>query len=402
MGRLGPIVLGLLVCQMLGAPLASVGWAASPEASVGHPVDHNLVRAERPGRRVPAIPASDLSVEKGTLPVTIAGAPYSLETLTVTPPGTGPFPLAVISHGNPRDAANRRTTKLRTLLPIAEDFARWGYRAVVFARRGFAGSTGEFVEGNGSCPSVTAESFARAGRTAAVDFAAVIEAAAADPRVDRTKVVAAGHSGGGFAVSALASAPPKGLVAVVSFSGGRGSPSDHQNCNADALVEAFGAFGRTASVPALWLYSETDRFFWPELVNRSFAAYTATAAPARLAIVGPLWYAKDGHALYRLGGRELWRPALDAFLADIGAPTWTEPPADLALRRSGPPDLAENGQEAWLIYLSGSDHKAFVTGPSGRFGWAINRDSREEAMGTALGFCQAKGATCRIVSVDGD
>ena len=114
----------------------------------------------------------------------------------------------------------------------------------------------------------TTWSYAKAGRTAAEDYAAVIEAMAARPEIDGSRVIAAGVSGGGFAVTALASKPPAGLVGVVNFSGGRGSPKSYRNHNEEALVGAFAEFGTTARVPALWLYSMTDRFFWPKLVDR--------------------------------------------------------------------------------------------------------------------------------------
>ena len=104
--------------------------------------DRNLVTARVASPTVPAVPASKIRVSEGKLTVPIGLRNHELETLTATPPGPGPFPLAVISHGVPRSSKDRRKVRLRNLLPVAEGFARRGYRAVIFARRGFATSSG--------------------------------------------------------------------------------------------------------------------------------------------------------------------------------------------------------------------------------------------------------------------
>ena len=82
----------------------------------------------------------------------------------------------------------------------------------------------------------------------------------------------------------------------------------------------FAEFGKTARVPALWLYSTADRFFWPGLVKDAFDAYSGGGAPVRLHWFGSLLYADDGHRLYRGEGQYLWSPRISDFLKDIGAP----------------------------------------------------------------------------------
>ena len=121
---------------------------------------------------------------------------------------------------------------------------------------------------------------------------------------------------------ALASRLPAGLVGVVNFSGGRGGNSlnERYNCFEDGFVSAFAEFGKTARVPALWLYSTADHFFWPDLVKDAFNAYAKGGAPVRLHWFGPLLYAEDGHRLYRGEGQFLWSPRISDFLKDIGAP----------------------------------------------------------------------------------
>lgn len=307
----------LLVAVLLG--IAACGTTKSART------ERNFILSTTPGPKIPAVPAPALAVAEGSVSVRIGYGEYDLETLTVTPPGPGPFPLAVISHGVPFGGEKaRRKIRLRRYLPLAEDFARRGYKAVVVARRGFAASSGSYQEGHG-CKDSTGLAFALSARNGGIDYAAVIEAFATYPDVDGSKVVVAGQSGGGFAASALASNPPPGLIGIVSFAGGRGGMKKdgrriHGNCNEEGFVRAFGRFGDGATVPALWLYSTTDKLFWPELVDRAFEAYAANGAPVRLERVGALWFTDNGHYLYRREGRRIWSPLIDAFLDAIGAP----------------------------------------------------------------------------------
>ena len=163
------------------------------------------------------------------------------------------------------------------------------------------------------------------------------------------------------------------------------------------------SLARRPGVPALWLYSTADRSIWPELVNRAVSAYADGGAPVRLEMVGPLWFYHDGHRLSRLGGRELWRPRIDAFLEIVGAPTWQSAPDDAAVaRHRAPPSLNKRGRARWLRYLGEAGRKAFAVGTGPRFGWSTARDTVEEATKAAMGACEAKGDRCRLVSIDGD
>ena len=378
---------------------------AAAAASAEERLDRNLEASEVPGPTVPAVPTSALEVSKGSVKVRIGDRQYRLETLTVVPRGDGPFPLAVVSHGTPARGgrAALRNLRIRQLLPIAEDFARRGYKAVAFARRGHATSSGQFQEGFGRCKYASKASYVRFAREGAKDYAAIIEALAAEPDVDGSTVVAAGHSGGGFAALALASEPPPGLGAVINFAGGRGGQEDGGNCSEAGFVDAHGEFGRAARVPALWLYSTTDPRFRPELVDKALAAYARGGAPVRLDRVGALWFTGNGHLIHLLGGREYWRPRIDGFLDAIGAPSWERAPDDAAIARApSPAELGERGGRGWRLYLGTTGHKAFALGEGLEFGWSALRATRAEAVAAAMRDCEKRGGACRIVSIDGE
>ena len=195
---------------------------------------------------------------------------------------------------------------------------------------------------------------------------------------------------------------PPGLVGIVNFAGGRGGAKKGGNCSESGYVGAFGKFGEDARVPALWLYSATDRLFWPELVDRAFEAYASNGAPVRLDRVGPLWFSRNGHPIHALGARELWRPRIDDFLNTIGAPNWKQAPDDAAVPRlDPPPGTGRRALRRWYRYLAVAGHKAFALGEDGRTGASWRRDTVEEARKAAIRFCEKRSTSCRIVSVDG-
>ncbi|MEM8793788.1 MAG: CocE/NonD family hydrolase [Pseudomonadota bacterium] len=350
-----------------------------------------------------ALPREALSTEWTRIAVEISGYNFELDALIVAPAEAkagDSRPGIVISHGNPRKLSFQRQLRLHRYGHLAEEFARRGFVAMVVARRGFAGSDGGYAEWYAdSCETATGAGYTRAGLTGARDYAAALEVLAADPRVDPGSLMAAGISGGGFASLALASDPPKGLRGVINFSGGRGSGSDNMNCNEEGLAEAFAAFGTSYAAPSLWLYSETDRFFWPEMVYRHFDSF---GGPARLHMYGAILHAEDGHRLFQRGNTSMWRPAIDRFLMDIAIPTWSEPPADPGpLDLPAPPGLNARGQKAWVEFQGSEFSRAFAVGENGSFGWGSGYASPEAAADAAIEACSAdKVQTCAIHMID--
>lgn len=343
----------------------------------------------------PPVAKNALVREVGTLSVTIDGSLHRLESLVVRPPGDGPFPLVVIAHGAPRDVAQRGRFAVSSLGPQAEEMARRGWAAAVVLRRGYGTSTGNVVEGAGPCGR---PNYVAAGREGAKDLRAAIESLRAQPFVDGSRVLIVGVSAGGFAALATAADPPDGLRAVISFAGGRGSPSPGVVCEDHALARAFGVFGETARVPTLWVYAENDSYFSPALAQRLHDAFTAGGGRAELIVVGR--FGDDGHALFSRRGTAIWRPLVDDFLRKVGLPTWGAPPADGSQAELTPPrELAsDSGRKAWMDFLGASSFKAFAVGAGGAWGWRAGRNSLDDARQQALENCQRDGAHCRIAA----
>jgi dienelactone hydrolase len=333
--------------------------------------------------------------EELRIPYAAAGV-QGLEALLVRPNETGRFPLALISHGSPRSGADRPEMTPWSLLPQALEFARRGFAAAVVMRRGYGDSGGGWAEDYGGCRN---PNYAAAGGTAAADLKAAVEFLDTRDDIDPSRAVAVGVSAGGFATVALTAEPPHGLVAAISFAGGRGSLRDSEVCNEDQLVEAFRAFGKRSRMPMLWVYAENDHFFAPELAERLKDAFIASGG--NVDFIKAAAFEDDGHKLFSPAGIPRWTPLVDAFLQSHGlVPRRTllplPPPPVLRV----PAVLGVNGRKAFDTYLTSPPHKAFAVSQDGYFGWRSGTRSTEAAKTQALQYCQANAKTCGIVFID--
>jgi dienelactone hydrolase len=212
------------------------------------------------------------------------GATLRLEAIVARPATAGRFPLVVISHGSPRRISEAKKRSLDWADWIADDFARRGWAAATVFRRGFGNSEGVVADAYGTCSD---PHYRAAGLSTAEDIVQAVSYFQKQLYIDPTRVLLVGVSAGGFGSIAAASIAPPGVVAVVNFAGGRGSTSNNVVCKPDALIEAYGAFGKTVRVPSLWIYSKNDHFFGPDLARQMFAAFTNSGAPAELIIAPP-------------------------------------------------------------------------------------------------------------------
>jgi dienelactone hydrolase len=324
----------------------------------------------------------------------VAAGPAGLEAMLVRPSGSGRYPLALISHGAPRDPAARATMSPYRMYRQAMEFARRGFAALVVMRRGYGVSGGRYAESSGRCAD---RDYLRAARASAEDLAAAIRAMANRSDVSTNGMIAVGSSAGGFASIALSAAAPSGLVAAISFAGGRGSRGDDDVCDEAALVRAFAALGRTSRIPMLWVYAENDKFFGPDLAHRMHAAFTGAGGRAQL--IDAAAFGDDGHTLFSRG-IPLWTPMVDRFLREqnLGTRELAAAPPPAAL--SPPPWLREKGRSGFVAYLAASPHKAFAVSPTGRFSYRGGQRSVGAAQDAALTGCAKFAADCAVYAVD--
>ena len=253
--------------------------------------------------------AQDLVEHELRIPAPGAGK-QGLEAFMVRPSEPGPHPLALLNHGSPRAGRDRRKMTPQEMLPQAREFARRGWTAVIVMRRGYGSSGGDYAEDAHPCS--RRPDFYGSGVQSANDLRAAIAYLSSLPEVDRTRIISVGRSAGGFATVALTAKPPAGLVAAISFAGGRGSPAKDEVCNSGDLIAAFGRFGKTSRVPMLWVYAQNDHFFSPQLAAQFYKAFTSAGGRAQFVSAAP--FDTDGHRLFSDAGTPIWTPMVDAFL----------------------------------------------------------------------------------------
>lgn len=245
-----------------------------------------------------------------------SGAGEAIIDVTVfRPEGAGPFPLVVLSHGSPREAAERRAQGRQRLAGPSARFVAMGFAVLVPTRRGFGTSGGDWAESFGSCRD---PDYHAAGLETARDLRAAVDAVRGEAWADASRVVLAGQSAGGFGSVAAAATAFEGVVAVVNFAGGRGSLRPDEVCNEARLVEAMARYGERSRVPELWVYSANDRYFAPALARRMHEAFVKAGGRAEFVEAPPT--GEDGHGYFSVRVAD-WAPRVADFLDRSGART---------------------------------------------------------------------------------
>jgi len=306
-------------------------------------------------------------------------------------------PLALISHGSPRSAKDRPYMTALSYLPIAYEFARRGYSVAVVLRRGYGSSGGGWAESFDSCNN---PNYMKAARSAAEDLHGAVDYLGTLKQFDTNKFIAVGVSAGGFASIALTALnPPAGLKAAISFAGGRGSQSDDNVCNANALITTFAQFGKTSRVPTLWVYAQNDHFFNPDLAKKLFHAFTGVGGNAFFIQANP--FGKEGHYLFSKAGIPQWAPMVDNFLKNNKlALVDTLLPLPVSSLKT-PNYLSSSVKQTFSTYKKAAPHKAFAVSECGAYGWRSSQRTQELAEKIALGTCKQYGAEeCKLIVVD--
>jgi hypothetical protein len=112
------------------------------------------------------------------------------------------------------------------------------------------------------------------------------------------------------------------VVAAVNFAGGAGGRPDvspGEPCGEPRIRDLFAAYGRTARIPTLWLYSENDRYWGPRYPAQWYEAYRTAGGQARLVSLPPLTppLGTDGHSTFTRNPNA-WRPSVETFLRENG------------------------------------------------------------------------------------
>ncbi len=236
------------------------------------------------------------------------------------PAGEDPKPLVVINHGSPGKFAKRLDMEVK-YAAASEWFVKQGFVVVLPLRRGYGATGGDWAETYGRC---NEGDFYRGGLASADDIDATIRYMREQSFVQKDRVIVLGQSAGGWGTIASTSRPQPGVIAAINFAGGRGghmggptSQNANANCRPDRLISAAGEYGKTATVPTLWIYTENDSFFDPDLSKKMFDAYAAGSKGSAKYVLLPA-FGRDGHQLFDSNsGVKRWDGVVLPFLLSL-------------------------------------------------------------------------------------
>jgi pimeloyl-ACP methyl ester carboxylesterase len=239
-----------------------------------------------------------------------------------------------------------------------------------------------------------------------VQTLATIEFAIKQPWVNPNKVILMGQSMGGFATVVAMGAKHPSVIAGINFAGGSGGDVVNRKGNPCGYHRVAATFEKAAkanggSTPMLWLYSENDNYWGPDIPRKWHDTFTSAGGKADFKPFGPV--GTDGHTLLAKG-MPLWRPVLDQFISKLGIalPQATgAPPAsgfaaiedasNLPLVKQ---DVKETGYPRFLAL---DLPRALAIGPKGE--WAFY--SGDNVIQRALERCaQTAKTACKLYAVD--
>lgn len=259
----------------------------------------------------PASPQKYVNEEIIMLSVGSGNARAELETTIFTPPGEGPFPLAMINHG--KATGNPRLHPRDRFLALSGELVKRGYLVAIPMRRGFARSTGAF-SGYDACE-VFVNAYSQAKEI--IQALHVLERRA---DVDKTRIVLLGQSYGGISSLVVGMQPREGLKGVINFSGGI-KLDERKGCLwRPLMVEAFGYIGSKSRLPTLWFYGDNDSLWGEDLPRELFTAYTAAGGKARMVSFGTDPNGDAHGMVHRVQSVEIWLPELERFLQSVRLP----------------------------------------------------------------------------------
>lgn len=378
-----------LAAMLAGLCMVSAAYAAAPDSVAATPAESALSAT--------TLTNTGMNEQVFMLPSGLGADRVDLETTLFKPQGDGPFPLVIMNHG--KDLGDPHLQHRDRFIAFSREFVKRGYAVLVPMRKGFARSTGEYVDygcnmdGN--------------GQLQADDVESALSWARAQSWVDKDHIVIAGQSYGGLATIAAGTRELPGVRGLLNFAGGL--RSDGGECQwRSSLVEAFADYGAHSKLPSLWFYGANDKYFDPDIARRMLEAYTAAGGNAELVAYGK--FKHDAHGM--VGSRDgvkVWWPETEKFLRTIGMPVETRyalvddapiPKSDYASLDNvdALPFVHARGRNAYRTYLAKESPKAFAISSTGAWSWAEDGDDPVERV---LRACQkVSRQACRLYAVD--
>ena len=226
-----------------------------------------------------------------------------------------PFPLLILNHGRAVDARGRAAVGRARFTEAAGFFAGLGFIVAVPTRVGYGVTGGDDVEDSGDCKT---KNYPPVYQAAAVQTLIVMETLRERSYVAKDRTVIAGQSFGGTTAITVAAQAVPGVAATINFAGGGGGNPETRPgnpCAPGALTDLFAAYGKSARIPTLWIYTENDKYMGAVWPRRWFDAFKAAGGAGEFRQFPP--HGEDGHLLFSRAPT-LWQPRVLEFLRTLG------------------------------------------------------------------------------------
>jgi dienelactone hydrolase len=243
------------------------------------------------------------------------GKPVRLEVVIFKPPGTGPFPLAVINHGSTGAGNNPALfTETWSDVGLADFLNERGWIVAFPQRRGRGKSDGLYDEGfsanRAKGYTLDADRSLAGAQRALRDIEAAIAALRRRPDVAPSRVLISGQSRGGVLAVAYAGTHPDQIHGVVNFVGGW---LGEACATAKVVNQTLFEQGARFNEPMLWLYGRSDPFYSIPHSRENFAAFEKVGGRgAFLEFDVP-----GGNGHYLIGQESLWLAAVGDYLNSL-------------------------------------------------------------------------------------
>jgi dienelactone hydrolase len=270
-----------------------------------------------------------------------SGDDAQMVVMTFRPPGPGPFPVVVFSHGRDPSAAGRASLAVGVSRAQRVFWLARGVAVVSPLRPGYGASAASDLEGTGVSIDRAGHcaghaDFRKAADAAVLSVEATLQWLRGQAWADTSAVLLVGQSAGGLATVAAGARELPGVMGYVNFAGGTGGNPERvpgASCDPGQLEALYADYGRSTTVPNLWLYALNDQYWGPAMPRGWHAAFARGGSPTTF-VQAPAVPDGDGHGLSR-HAPALWAHAVDELLARLGFP-WDAATAPRPVLRMDP------------------------------------------------------------------
>jgi len=234
-----------------------------------------------------------------------------LEMTVDRPDDNKQYPVLILTHGRHGPYPENNPNTYAQFKKVNWRFLNEKLIVVHIVRRGFGLSEGSVMDEYKATP-------IDSGMEMVKDIEQALIYMKSKPYVIKNKFAVGGHSQGGWAALATASANLDGVVCIINFSGAtnystaRRGLGWQRGANADMANDCV-KLGRTSTIPSLWIYGDAEPNRTVDETEKMFSEYTRAGGKAKLILLPGIQ-----HDTISPKAQDLWAQQLHGFLVENG------------------------------------------------------------------------------------